>query len=151
MLILDELELYQHYLEEELEYEVKQISLDEYLFCVDGKVRVRYTNCSKVSEEFLRYCLISDIAFILEDGYEEFQEEIRLNAEELLEEWIREGIWDWKKEVKERYHIHFSLNTHTRVFFLSRCRPKNPVFLIISYFFKNVKCPLPIQTLLPYI
>lgn len=102
MLILDELELYQHYLEEELEYEVKQISLDEYLFCVDGKVRVRYTNCSKVSEEFLRYCLISDIAFILEDGYEEFQEEIRLNAEELLEEWIREGIWDWKKEVKER-------------------------------------------------
>ena len=101
MLILDEFELYQHYLEEELEYEVKQISLDEYLFCVDGKARVRYINCSKVSEEFLRHCLIWDIAFILEDGYEECQEEI-LDAEELLEEWIREGLWDWKKEVKER-------------------------------------------------
>ena len=108
-LILDELELYQHYLEEELEYEVKQISLDEYLFCVDGKVRVRYTNCSKVSEEFLRHCLVWDIAFILEDGYEEYKEEVRLNAEELLEEWIREGLWDWKKEVKER-NSHGEMN-----------------------------------------
>jgi len=99
---LDELELYQHYLEEELKYEVKQVSLDEYLFCVDGKVHIRYTNCNKVSEEFLKQCLIWDIAFILEDGYEEYQEERKLNAEELLEEWIREGGWDWKKEVKER-------------------------------------------------
>lgn len=101
-LILDELELYQHYLEEELKYEIKQVSLDEYLFCVDGKVHIRYINCSKVSEEFLKQCLIWDIAFILEDGYEEYQEERRENAEELLEEWIREGGWDWKKEVKER-------------------------------------------------
>ena len=100
-LILDDLELYQHYLEEELKYEIKQVSLDEYLFCVDGKVYVRYVNCSKVSEEFLKHCLTWDIALILEDGYEEHSEEVRSNAEEVLEDWIREGLWDWKKEVKE--------------------------------------------------
>lgn len=102
VLVLDDLELYQHYLEEELKYEIKQVSLDEYLFCVDGKVYVRYVNCSKVSEEFLRECFIWNIAFILEDGYEEYSGETETNVEELLDEWIGEGMWDWKKEVKER-------------------------------------------------
>ena len=102
MLVLDDLELYQHYLEEELKYEIKQVSLDEYLFCVNGKVYVRYVNCSKVSEEFLKYCFVCDISFILDDGYEERKEFDVVDMEEFVDEWIREGMWDWKKEVKER-------------------------------------------------
>ena len=107
---MDDLELYQNWVENELKYEIQQVSLDEYLFCVEGKVRVRYINCSKVSEEFLKHCLIWDIVFILEEGYEECQEEVS-DAEELLDDWIKEGLWDWKKEVKERNsHGELSFN-----------------------------------------
>ena len=101
-LILDDLKLYQNWLEEELLYEIKEISLDEYQFYVDGKLYNKYINCSKVSEEFLKYCFICDISFILDDGYEERGEFDVIDMEELVDEWIREGMWDWKKEVKER-------------------------------------------------
>ena len=102
-LILDEFELYQNWLENELEYEVKEVSLDEYRLYIEGFLYAKYINCSKVSEEFLKECLASDIAFILEDGYDETDDSfMTIDAEELLDEWIREGSWDWKKEVKER-------------------------------------------------
>ncbi len=99
---MDDLELYQNWLEYELKYEVKQISLDEYWFCIEGFPYAKYINCSKVSEAFLRECFTSDIDFILEDGYDETEDSMIIDAEELLDEWIREGSWDWKKEVKER-------------------------------------------------
>lgn len=102
MLILDELELYQNWLENELRYEVQQVSLDEYKFYIEGFLYAKYINCSKVSEAFLKECIVSDIAFILDDGYDETDSFMTIDAEELLDEWIREGLWDWKKEVKER-------------------------------------------------
>lgn len=105
MLILDELELYQNWLENELKYEVQQVSLDEYKFYIEGFLYAKYINCSKVSEAFLKECIASDIAFILEDGYDETDPFMTVDAEELLDEWIREGLWDWKKEVKER-NVH---------------------------------------------
>ena len=102
-LILDELELYQNWLENELEYEIKQVSLDEYKFYIEGFLHAKYINCSKVSEAFLKECIASDIAFILEDGYDDTDDSfMTIDAEELLDEWIREGLWDWKEEVKER-------------------------------------------------
>lgn len=104
-LILDELELYQNWLENELKYEVQQVSLDEYKFYVEGSLYIRYVNCSKVSEAFLKECIASDIAFILDDGYDETDSFMTVDAEELLDELIREGLWDWKKEVKER-NVH---------------------------------------------
>lgn len=102
-LILDELELYQDWLENGLEYEIKQVSLDEYKFYIEGFLHAKYINCSKVSEVFLKECIASDIAFILEDGYDDTDDSfMTIDAEELLDEWIREGLWDWKEEVKER-------------------------------------------------
>lgn len=102
-LILDELELYQDWLENGLEYEIKQVSLDEYKFYIEGFLHAKYINCSKVSEAFLKECIASDIAFILEDGYDDMDNSfMTIDAEELLDEWIREGMWDWKEEVKER-------------------------------------------------
>lgn len=110
-LILDELELYQNWLENELEYEIQQVSLDEYRFYVGGRLYIKYINCSKVSEAFLKECLTSEITFILEDGYDETEDSTTIDAEELLDEWIREGLWDWKKEVKERNsHGEISFN-----------------------------------------
>ena len=113
-LILDELELYQNWLENELEYEIQQVSLDEYRLYIEGFLHVKYINCSKVSEAFLKECLASDIAFILEDGYdEETETSTTIDAEELLDEWIRENLWDWKEEVKERVghgEIVFDIN-----------------------------------------
>ena len=99
---MDDLELYQNWLEYELKYEIQQVSLDEYRFYVGGCLYAKYINCSKVSEAFLRECFTSDIDFILEDGYDETEDFMTIDAEELLDEWIREGMWDWKKEVKER-------------------------------------------------
>ena len=75
-LILDEFELYQNWLENELEYEVKEVSLDEYRLYIEGFLYAKYINCSKVSEEFLKECLASDIAFILEDGYDETDDDV---------------------------------------------------------------------------
>lgn len=106
MLILDELELYQNWLENELRYEVQQVSLDEYKFYIEGSLYAKYINCSKVSEAFLKECIVSDIAFILDDGYDETNSFMTIDVEELLDEWIREGLWDWKKEVKERVVGH---------------------------------------------
>lgn len=109
-LILDDLELYQNWLEYELKYEIQQVSLDEYRFYVGDRLYAKYINCSKVSEAFLRECFTSDIAFILEDGYDETDDSFEIiDAEELLDEWIREGSWDWKKEVKER-NSHEEIN-----------------------------------------
>lgn len=112
MLILDELELYQNWLQYELKYEIQQVSLDEYRFYVGGRLYAKYINCSKVSEAFLRECFTSDIDFIFEDGYDETDDSFEtIDAEELLDEWIREGLWDWKKEVKERIgHGELSFN-----------------------------------------
>ena len=102
-LILDDLELYQYWLEYQLKYEIQQVSLDEYRFYVGDRLYIKYINCSKVSEAFLKECLTSDITFILEDGYDETDDSFEtIDAEELLDEWIKEGSWDWKKEVKER-------------------------------------------------
>ena len=102
MLVLDELELYQNWLENELEYEIQQVSLDEYRLYIEGSLHVKYIDCSKVSEAFLKECFASDIAFILEDGYDEMETSTTIDAEELLDEWIRENLWDWREEVKER-------------------------------------------------
>lgn len=103
MLILDDLELYQNWVENELEYEVQQVSLDEYKLYIEGFLYAKYINCSKVSEAFLKESLASDIAFVFEDGYDDgINSYMTIDAEELLEEWIREGMWDWKEEVKER-------------------------------------------------
>ena len=101
-LTLGDLELYQNWLENELVYEVKEISLDEYWFCVNGKLYARYFNCSGVSEAFLKHCFLWHIAFILDDGYDESQPAEEIDAEEALEEEIRENLWDWKEEVVER-------------------------------------------------
>lgn len=102
-LILDDLELYQNWVENELEYEVQQVSLDEYKLYIEGFLYAKYINCSKVSEAFLKESLASDIAFVFEDGYDDgINSYMTIDAEELLEEWIREGMWDWKEEVKER-------------------------------------------------
>jgi len=112
-LILDELELYQDWLENGLEYEIKQVSLDEYRLYIEGFLHVKYINCSKVSEAFLKECFASNIAFILEDGYDEMETSTTIDAEELLDEWIRENLWDWKEEVKERVghgEIVFDIN-----------------------------------------
>lgn len=112
-LILDELELYQNWLENELEYEIQQVSLDEYRLYIEGFLHVKYINCSKVSEAFLKECFVSNIAFILEDGYDEMETSTTIDAEELLDEWIRENLWDWKEEVKERVghgEIVFDIN-----------------------------------------
>ena len=110
-LILDELELYQNWLQYELKYEIQQVSLDEYRFYVGDRLYAKYINCSKVSEAFLRECFTSDITFIFEDGYDENDSFETIDAEELLDEWIREGLWDWKKEVKERIgHGELSFN-----------------------------------------
>lgn len=113
MLVLDELELYQNWLENELEYEIQQVSLDEYRLYIEGFLHVKYINCSKVSEAFLKECFASNIAFILEDGYDEMETSTTIDAEELLDEWIRENLWDWKEEVKERVghgEIVFDIN-----------------------------------------
>lgn len=108
---MDDLELYQNWLENELKYEIWQVSLDEYRFYVGDRLYAKYINCSKVSEAFLRECFTSDIDFILEDGYDETEDSMTIDAEELLDEWIREGLWDWKKEVKERNsHGELSFN-----------------------------------------
>ena len=111
-LILDDLELYQNWLEYELKYKIQQVSLDEYRFYVGDRLYAKYINCSKVSEAFLRECFTSDIDFILEDGYDRIDDSFEtIDAEELLDEWIREGLWDWKKEVKERNsHGEISFN-----------------------------------------
>lgn len=113
-LILDELELYQNWVENELEYEVQQVSLDEYRLYIEGFLYAKYINCSKVSEAFLKEFIVSDIAFVFEDGYDDgIDSYMTIDAEELLDEWIREGMWDWKEEVKERVghgEIVFDIN-----------------------------------------
>lgn len=113
-LILDDLELYQNWVENELEYEVQQVSLDEYRLYIEGFLYAKYINCSKVSEAFLKEFIASDIAFVFEDGYDDgIDSYMTIDAEELLDEWIREGMWDWKEEVKERVghgEIGFDIN-----------------------------------------
>lgn len=93
-------ELYDEYLNE-LDYRIKKISDDEYWLLIEGNVFDRYINCKNVSEAFLLECIIWDIVFILEEGLEEDHEK-ETDMEELLDDWIKEGLWDWKKEVKER-------------------------------------------------
>lgn len=111
MLILDKFEelLYQGWLQYELKYEVKQISLDEYQFYIGDRLYIKYINCSKVSEAFLKECLMLEMTSIFEE-YDETDDSFEtIDVEELLDEQIREGSWDWKKEVKER-NSHGEIN-----------------------------------------
>ena len=51
---------------------------------------------------FLREIVVLSVE-ILKESWEPVHKET--DVEKLLEEWIQEGLWDWKCEVKER-NIH---------------------------------------------
>ena len=78
---------------------VEEVSLDEYIIYFGEEVHERFYNCEKVSEAFLREMIVLSIE-ILKEGWESAHSET--DVEKLLDEWIQEGLWDWRFEVKER-------------------------------------------------
>lgn len=72
---------------------------DFYIYCGDVK-RIHFYNCKDVSEAFLKDMFDTYREFIGEQGYDEINYE-EIDVREMLEWAIRDGAWDWRKEVRE--------------------------------------------------
>lgn len=73
-------------------------------FCIlfEDKVYTKMTNCKDVSEDFIKYYYESLKEIVLDDGIQIFDSEPDVeDMRELVDEWVREELWDWRKEVKE--------------------------------------------------
>lgn len=73
----------------------------DFLIFLGDKIYVRMENCKNVSKEFIVEVYKSEKELILDDGIDFDRESYVINMEEYVDEWIREGLWDWRKEVKE--------------------------------------------------
>lgn len=77
-------------------FELKKIDFDNYaIFCGSQKV-IELKNCYYVSEDFIRQVFETQREFFFEGGYEKVRE---IDVKELLDQAIREGQWDWRREV----------------------------------------------------
>ena len=72
---------------------------DDFGIYFDGKLLMKLVNCKNVSMDFIKDHYEMEKEFIVEDNFEVPYEEVDMS--EILEEQIREGDWDWKREVKE--------------------------------------------------
>lgn len=73
-------------------------------FCIlfGDKVYTKMVNCKDVSEDFIKYYYESLKEIVLDDGIQIFDSEPDVeDMRELVDEWVREELWDWRKEVKE--------------------------------------------------
>lgn len=75
---------------------------DDFCILFEDKVYTKMVNCKDVSEDFIKYYYESLKEIVLDDGIQIFDSEPDVvNMRELVDEWIREELWDWRKEVKE--------------------------------------------------
>ena len=73
-------------------------------FCIlfGDKVYTKMVNCKDVSEDFIKYYYESLKEIVLDDGIQIFDSEPDVeDMRKLVDEWVREELWDWRKEVKE--------------------------------------------------
>ena len=75
---------------------------DDFCIFFGDKVYTRMVNCKDVSEDFIKYYYESVKEIALDDGIDGLDGEPDVvDMRELVDEWIREELWDWRKEVKE--------------------------------------------------
>lgn len=79
---------------------LKRVGKDFCIFLED-KMYMKMENCNNVSADFIVEVYKSEKELILDDGIDFDREPYVINMEEYVDEWIREGLWDWRKEVKE--------------------------------------------------
>ena len=61
---------------------------------------MKMQNCKDVSKDFIMAFYEQEKEWIMEEGIEEersYVEDMRV----LLDDWIKEDAWDWRKQVKE--------------------------------------------------
>lgn len=82
---------------------------DDFCILFENKVYTRMVNCKDVSEDFIKYYYEGVKEIALDDGIDDFDGEPDVvDMRELVDEWVREELWDWRKEVKE-YKGHDNL------------------------------------------
>lgn len=73
-------------------------------FCIllGDKVYMKMVNCKDVSEDFIKFFYGQEKEWIMEEGFEEYPEETIIeDMNKIVDEFIREGLWYWRNEVKE--------------------------------------------------
>lgn len=73
---------------------------DFYIYCMNDK-KAHFYNCKGISEAFLEEMLECYREVLAEDGYDVIEEVEEIDLNELLDQQIKDGVWDWRKEVKE--------------------------------------------------
>ena len=71
---------------------------DDFCILFENKVYTRMVNCKDVSEDFIKYYYESVKEIALDDGIDDLDV---IDMRELVDEWVREELWDWRREVKE--------------------------------------------------
>lgn len=77
-------------------FKLRKVDYDNYEILIGTTVAIRLIHCYYVSMGFIEDTLETQKEFFLEDYDGEVKE---IDMEELLEQAIREGWWDWKREV----------------------------------------------------
>lgn len=77
-------------------FKLRKVDYDNYEILIGTTVVIRLIHCYYVSMGFIEDTLETQKEFFLEDYDGEVKE---IDMEELLEQAIREGWWDWKREV----------------------------------------------------
>lgn len=78
-------------------FELRKQDNGDFVIYFSGDVMKRLVNCKDVSMEFIENYYIQEKDFF--EGNEIEYEEVDMG--QLVDEYVREGLWDWKKEVKE--------------------------------------------------
>lgn len=75
---------------------------DDFCILLGDKVYTKMVNCKDVSEDFIKYYYDGAKEIVLDDGIDDFDGEPDVeDMRALVDEWVREELWDWRKEVKE--------------------------------------------------
>lgn len=75
---------------------------DDFCILFEDKVYIRMVNCKDVSEDFIKYYYESVKEIALDGDIYDFDGKLDgVDMRELVDEWVREELWDQRKEVKE--------------------------------------------------
>lgn len=78
-------------------FELRKQDNGDFVIYFSGDVMKRLVNCKDVSMEFIENYYIQEKEFF--EGNEIEYEEVDMG--QLVDEYVREELWDWRKEVKE--------------------------------------------------
>ena len=77
-------------------FKIRKVDSDNYEILLDSTVIIKLNHCYYVSKGFIDEVFETQREFFLQDMQQETKE---INMEELLDQAVREGWWNWRRQV----------------------------------------------------